>query len=163
MNRAVARGLAAKPLAVPAHVGVDEKAAAGKGQDYITVVSDLDAGTVEFIADERRQLSLDGYFDQFTTEQLAGIQAVAMDMWEPFAASTRAHLVDADNKIVFDRYHLMGYLTKAVDTVRKQENRTLTAAGDKSLAGTKYLWLYFAENLPARPAGPLRRPAGPVT
>jgi len=73
-----------------------------------------------------------------------------MDMWEPFAASARAHLSDADDKIVFDRYHLMGYLTKAVDTVRKQENRALFAAGDKSLAGSKYLWLYSAENLPAR-------------
>ncbi len=60
------------------------------------------------------------------------------------------HLSDADEKIVFDRYHLMGYLTKAVDTVRKQENRALFAAGDKSLAGSKYLWLYSAENLPAR-------------
>lgn len=149
MGRAVARGLAAKPLAVPAHVGVDEKAA-GKGQDYITVVSDLDAGTVQFIADERRQASLDGYFDRFTSEQLAQIQAVAMDMWEPFANSVRAHLPDAEDKIVFDRYHLMGYLTKAVDTVRKQENRALAAAGDKSLAGSKYLWLYSAENLPER-------------
>ncbi|MHB1067882.1 MAG: ISL3 family transposase [Candidatus Nanopelagicales bacterium] len=149
MDRAVVRGLAAKPLAVPAHVGVDEKAA-GKGQDYITVVSDLDAGTVEFIADERRQASLDGYFEKFTPEQLEQIQAVAMDMWEPFAASTRAHLVDAEDKIVFDRYHLMGYLTKAVDTVRKQENRALFAAGDKRLAGSKYLWLYSAENLPDR-------------
>jgi transposase len=149
MDRAVARGLAAKPLTVPAHVGVDEKAA-GKGQDYITVVSDLDAGTVEFVADERRQASLDSYFEKFTDEQLAQIQAVAMDMWEPFAASVRAHLSDADNKIVFDRYHLMGYLTKAVDTVRKQENKALSAAGDKSLAGSKYLWLYSAENLPER-------------
>lgn len=149
MERAVARGLAAKPLAAPTHVGVDEKAA-GRGQDYITIVSDLDAGTVEFIADERRQASLDGYYEQFTTEQLAGIEAVAMDMWEPFAASTRAHLADADSKIVFDRYHLMGYLTGAVDTVRKQENRALAAAGDKSLAGSKYLWLYSAENLPAK-------------
>lgn len=149
MGRAVARGLAAKPLAVPAHVGVDEKAA-GKGQDYLTVVSDLDAGTVQFIADERRQASLDGYFDRFTSEQLAQIQAVAMDMWEPFANSVRAHLPDAEDKIVFDRYHLMGYLTKAVDTVRKQENRALAAAGDKSLAGSKYLWLYSAENLPER-------------
>jgi len=141
MDRAVARGLAAKPLNVPAHVGVDEKAA-GKGQDYITVVSDLDAGTVEYIADERRQASLDGYFEKFTAEQRAGIEAVAMDMWEPFAASVRAHLSDADDKIVFDRYHLMGYLTKAVDTVRKQENRALAVTGDKSLAGSKYLWLY---------------------
>jgi transposase len=114
------------------------------------VVSDLDAGTVEFIADERRQASLDGYYDQFTTEQLQQIKAVAMDMWEPFATSTREHLADADDKIVFDRYHLMGYLTKAVDTVRKQENRALAAAGDKSLAGSKYLWLYSAENLPER-------------
>ena len=149
MDRAVTRGLAAKALAVPAHVGVDEKAA-GKGQDYITVVSDLDAGTVQYIADERRQASLDGYFDQFTAEQLEQIQAVAMDMWEPFAASVPAHLSDADGKIVFDRYHLMGYLTKAVDTVRKQENRALLAAGDKSMAGSKYLWLYSAENLPER-------------
>ena len=149
MDRAVTRGLAAKALAVPAHVGVDEKAA-GKGQDYITVVSDLDSGTVQFIADERRQASLDGYFDQFTAEQLEQIQAVAMDMWEPFATSVRAHLTDADDKIVFDRYHLMGYLTKAVDTVRKQENRALVAAGDKSMAGSKYLWLYSAENLPER-------------
>jgi transposase len=149
MDRAVTRGLAAKPLNVPALVGVDEKAA-GKGHDYITVVSDLDAGTVEYIADQRRQASLDGYFEKFTTEQLGGIQAVAMDMWEPFAASVHTHLTDADNKIVFDWYHLMGYLTKAVDTVRKQENRALSAAGDQSLAGSKYLWLYSAENLPDR-------------
>ena len=149
MDRAVTRGLAAKPLVAPVHVGVDEKAA-GKGQDYITVVSDLDCGTVDYVADERRQASLDGYFEKFTTEQLAGIKAVAMDMWEPFAASVREHLTDPDDKIVFDRYHLMGYLTTAVDTVRKQENKALIVAGDKSLAGSKYLWLYSAENLPAR-------------
>ena len=151
MDRAVARGLAAKPLTAPAHVGVDEKAA-GRGQDYITVLADLDTGTVDYIADERRQASLDGYFEKFTPEQLAGIQAVAMDMWEPFANSVRAHVTDPDDKIVFDRYHLMGYLTGAVDTVRKQENRALVAAGDKSLAGSKYLWLYSAENLPDRHA-----------
>ncbi|MDZ7578186.1 MAG: ISL3 family transposase [Candidatus Nanopelagicales bacterium] len=151
MDRAVARGLAAKPLTTPAHVGVDEKAA-GKGQDYITIVSDLDAGTVEYIADERRQSSLDGYYEQFTDAQLEQIKAVAMDMWEPFATSTREHLADADDKIVFDRYHLMTYLTGAVDTVRKQENKALAAVGDKSLAGSKYLWLYSAENLPAKHA-----------
>ena len=149
MDRAVARGLAAKPLSVPAHVGVDEKSA-GRGQDYITVVSDLDKGTVEHIADERRQASLDSFFARFTVEQRAGIEAVAMDMWDPYITSARAHLADADEKIVFDRYHIMKYLTGAVDTVRKQENRGLNAIGDKRLAGSKYLWLYSAENLPER-------------
>ena len=40
-------------------------------------------GTVEYIADERRQASLDGYFTRLTAEQRERIQAVAMDMWEP--------------------------------------------------------------------------------
>lgn len=34
--------------------------------------------------------------------------------------------------------------------MRKQENRALAAGGDKSLSGTKYLWLYSEENLPER-------------
>ena len=42
------------------------------------------------------------------------------------------------------------HMVTAVDTVRKQENRALMATGDKSLSGSKYLWLYSAENLPSR-------------
>jgi len=149
MERAVARGQLAKPASVPALVGVDEKSA-GRGQDYVTIVSDIDRGTVEYIADKRQQTSLDGYFDQFSEEQLAGIEAVAMDMWEPYAQSVRAHLQDADNKIVFDKFHIMKYMVGAVDTVRKAENRALRAEGNTSLTGSKYLWLYSAENLPER-------------
>lgn len=149
MERAVARGQAVKELAVPALVGVDEKAAA-RGHDYVTVVSDLARGTVEYLADERKESSLDGYFERFSADQLDGIEAVAMDMWEPYANSVRSHLEHADDKIVFDRYHIMKNMVGAVDTVRKQENRALVATGDKSLTGSKYLWLYSAENLPER-------------
>src|SRR5664280_1851963 len=130
MERAVARGLRVKEPGAPVHLGVDEKSA-GRGQDYITIVTDLDKGTVTHIADERRQPSLDSYFDTLAPEHLAGIEAVAMDMWEPYANSVRAHLADEDDKIVFDRFHLMGYLGKAVDTVRKQENRALMAEGEQ--------------------------------
>jgi transposase len=152
MERAVARGQKVKPPSAPARIGVDEKAA-GRGHDYITVVSDLDKGVVEHISDNRQQTSLDSYFDVLTPEALAGLEAVAMDMWEPYALSVRAHLEDADQKIVFDRFHVMGYLGKAVDTVRKAENRLLAAEGDKTLAGSKYLWLYSAENLPKKHRG----------
>lgn len=145
MDRAVARGLAAKPLTVPAHIGVDEKAA-GRGQDYITVVCDLDTGTVEHIADERRQASLDSYFERFTAEQRAAIEAVAMDMWEPYVQATLESLPLAREKIVFDRFHIMREMTKAVDTVRKQEHRGFLRAGDDSpLTGTKNLWLFSDE------------------
>ncbi|MGH9182731.1 MAG: ISL3 family transposase [Acidimicrobiales bacterium] len=151
MERAVARGLRRRPVSAPVHLGVDEKAA-GRGQDYITVVSDVDAGTVRFIADEPKEASLDAYFDTLPAEELGRIEAVAMDMWEPYANSVRAHLEDADSKIVFDRYHIMAHMGKAVDTVRKSEHRRLKADGDNLLAGTKYLWLYSSENLPERHA-----------
>jgi transposase len=149
MERAVARGQARKPARTIAQIGVDEKAA-GKGHNYITVVCDLDRATVEHIADERRQSSLDSYFKALSPEQLQAIGAVAMDMWDPYVNSVRAHLDDPDTKIVFDRFHIMGHMGKAVDTVRKQENRALFASGDRSLVGSKYLWLYSQENLPDR-------------
>ena len=152
MEGAVARGQAVKELAVPALVGVDEKAA-GRGHDFVTVVSGLARGTD--LADERKESSLDSYFDRFSTEQLAGIEAVGMDKWEPYANSVRSHLDDADNKIVFDRFHIMKYVIGAVDTVRKQENRALVATGDRSLTG----W-----QVPAALLGgePFRTPSQPL-
>ena len=149
MERAVARGLLAKPVQVPKHVGVDEKSA-GKGHDYVTVVSDLERGTVEHLADDRKETSLDSYFSKFKPEQLASIEAVAMDMWDPYVASVRTYLADPDDKIVFDLFHIMRQMGTAVDTVRKREHRALRAAGDNSLLGSKYLWLYSRENLPER-------------
>jgi transposase len=149
MERAVERGLLSKPVHATPVIGVDEKSA-GKGQDYVTIVSDLRRGTVEYIADERRQASLDGYFEKLTDGQRQGIEAVAMDMWDPFINSSRAHLDDADDKIVFDRFHIMKHMTTAVDTVRKREHRALHADGDDRLVRSKYLWLYSEENVPVR-------------
>ncbi|MGH2609536.1 MAG: ISL3 family transposase [Tepidiformaceae bacterium] len=80
--------------------------------------------------------------------QRAGIAAVAMDMWEPYVQSVLTYLPDGARKIVFDRFHIMGHMGDAVDMVRKQEHRALQAAGDETLTGSKYLWLYGAERMP---------------
>ncbi len=53
----------------------------------------------------------------------------------------------------------MGYLNKAVDSVRKQENRTLVAQGDTTLSGSKYLWLYGAREPAVQTRASLRRVA----
>jgi transposase len=149
MERAVPRDLQTKKKRVTAHVGVDETAIA-RGHSYITVVSDLDQSTVEHVAEDRSQESLDGYFQTLTPRQLQGIEAVAMEMRDPYVNSVRAYLPQPDNKIVFDRFHIMGHLGRAVDTVRKREHRLLLKAGDHTLVGSKYLWLYSAENVPDR-------------
>jgi transposase len=147
MERAVLRGRQAKRKHVITHLGVDEKAIA-KGHSYFTLVNDLDRGTVEYVAEHRQQESLEEFYRSLSPQQLAGIEAVAMDMWDPFIAATKAYVPEALSKIVFDRYHVMTHVLKAVDEVRKAEHRGLRALGDKTLAGTKYLWLYSQENLP---------------
>jgi transposase len=147
MERAVARGQARKARRVPELIGVDEKAAA-KGHKYLTLVCDLEQATVEHIADERRQASLDGYFEAFSQDELARVKAVATDMWEPYVNSIMTHVPDAAEKIVFDRFHIMKHMGGAVDTVRKREHRELRAQGLDILTGSKYLWLYSEQNLP---------------
>lgn len=147
MERAVARGQQAKERRIIAYLGVDEKAVATHHR-YVTLVCDVDRGIVEYIADDRKKASLDAYYQSLSPEQLAGIQAVAMDMWDPFIDSTTAHVPNGRAKIVFDRYHIMTYMNQAVDQVRKQEHRLLQAQGDDTLKGTKYLWLFAEENLP---------------
>lgn len=138
--RAVKRGLARRKQEVVAHLGVDEKAIA-KRHRYLTVVADLDQSRVLYLADDRKQESLDGFWATLTPEQRAGIQAVAMDMWEPYVQSTHAHLPEAEAKIVFDKFHVAKHVHEAVDAVRKAEHRALKLAGDERLTGTKYLWL----------------------
>jgi transposase len=149
MERAVARGQKAKKHQVPALIGVDEKAAR-KGHSYLTMVYDIQGGTVEYIADDRKQSSLDPYFEALPPSELEHIEAVAMDMWEPYINSVSEHLCDANEKIVFDRFHIMKHMGTAVDTVRKREHRALLGSGDDSLLGSKYMWLHAERNLPER-------------
>jgi transposase len=148
MQRAVARGQARKEKRAIAYLGVDEKAFR-KGHRYHTVVCDLERSTVEFVAEARKTESLAAFYTQLADDQKAAVKAVAMDMWEPYIRATHEGLPNGTAKIVFDRFHIMRDITRAVDTVRKQEHRAFARAGEDSpLTGTKYLWLYSDERRP---------------
>src|SRR5580692_3916895 len=149
MTRAVDRGLKAKRRRVIPYLGVDEKSVA-KRHRYVTLVGDLDRGTIEFVSFDRKKASLDAFYQSLSPKQLAGIRAVAMDMWEPYISATLQHVPDAGNKIVFDRFHVMKHMLEAVDAVRKAEHRSLQAEGDDTLKGTKFYWLFSEENVPVK-------------
>jgi transposase len=140
MERAVQRGLGRRQAELVSEIGVDEKAFR-KGHSYLTVVNDLIRGRVLYVTEDRKQSSLDGFWETLTAEQISGIRAVAMDMWDPYITSVREHVPEADRKIVFDKFHIAKHLGDAVDRVRRKENKTLKAAGDDRLAGTRYDWL----------------------
>lgn len=152
-QRAVKRGLTRKRPAVMPRLCVDEKGI-GNGHNYLTVVAQVESGrtTVQYVGQEREQASLDAFWQSLTPEQLAGVQAVGMDMWEPYVQSTLSHVPGAPAKIVHDPFHLVKAMNEAVNDVRKSEHRRLQAQGDDILKSTRQLWLYGLENVPAKHA-----------
>ena len=125
MQRGVIRGQERKEAAVIRHIGVDEKAFR-KGHRYMTIVCDLERSTVEYVADDRKAESLAAYYAALTPAQRQGIEAVAMDMWEPYVQATLTGLPPASAKIVFDRFHIMKQMNEAVNKVRLGEHRQLS-------------------------------------
>ena len=111
LERAVQRGLARRGAEPVAYLGVDEKSFR-KRHRYVTIVNDLDRPRVLFVAEGRRKASLDGFWETLSEEQLASVEAVAMDMWDPYVASTREHLPESDKKIVYDKYHIAAHLSR---------------------------------------------------
>jgi transposase len=98
------------------------------------------------VAPDRQKTSLDGFWSTLSAEQLQAIEAVAIDMWEPYESSIREHVACAEEKIVYDKFHVAKHLGEAVDRVRRAENKELRAAGDERLVGTKYQWLRNPDN-----------------
>ena len=145
MKRAVERGLKRRQFLNLRHLGIDEKSFR-RGHRYATLVNDLDAGHVLYVAEDRRETSLDGFWPLLTDEQLAAIEGVAIDMSAPFENAVRAHIPDAQHKIVYDKYHVVAHLCDAVDKVRRHENKELRKQGDDRLVGTKYDWLRNRDN-----------------
>jgi transposase len=148
-ERAVARGLAAKPPLALRQMGVDEKAV-GHGQQYMTLVYNLQKSTVEWVGEGRKKETLDTFFQSLSPEQRTAIEAVGLDMWDPFIASILEYVPGASEKLVFDRFHIAKHTNEGVDKVRKSENRALWKEGDPTLKGSKYLWLYRGANLPEK-------------
>jgi transposase len=144
MGRAVERGLAERTLHGLRYVGIDEKSF-GRGQDYVSVMTDQEVSRVIEVVPGRTEESTDSLWKSLSDEQRAEIQAVSIDMWQAFENSIQRNVPQAD--IVFDKFHIAKHLNEAVDKVRRSEHKDLKAQGDERLTGTRQLWLFNPENL----------------
>ena len=150
MRRAVARGLDRRQLEGMRYLGMDEKSF-GRGQSYITLLTDLDQSRVVDVVEDRNKAAAVQLWQTLTPAQKQAVEAVAVDMWEPFIQTIQQEVPDAD--IVHDKFHVSKYLGEAVDKVRRQEHKALMAAGDDTLKGTRYLWLYNPQNFKPEQVG----------
>jgi transposase len=116
------------------------------GQDgYMTVVLDYLTGRVVWMGQGRNMDTLDAFFAGMSAEQKQGIQAVALDMWEPFINRVQHHCPQA--KIVFDLFHLVQAYGEVIDEVRREEYKKADTSDREIIKGSRYLLLSNRHNL----------------
>lgn len=122
-------------------VGIDE-CSKQKGQKYITTFCDLDKSRVIYVADGRESGTVDEFAGHIEAKGLAPDQItdVCADMWPAYLSGVKKNLPGAT--VTYDRYHVMTYVNKAVDMVRRQESKENAVLKD-----TRYLWLKNPDNL----------------
>jgi len=106
---------------------VDEKAVRRR-HNYVTVVMNGDTRELVFMKEGKKKETLLEFLDSLKDRQKASIQAVAMDRAGAYLAAVREGLPQAD--AVFDKFHIIQNLNRALDDVRRGEYRE--AARNKS-------------------------------
>ena len=146
-QRAVRRGMARRSLEGLEYVCVDEKAV-GFGHDYVTVVTGIMSGKpqVLYVGDGKGEEGLNGFWNELGPEGCRRIKAVSMDMGKAYQSSVRRYCPQAE--LIFDPFHIMKMINKAVDSVRRLEVILGSRQERDSLKKTRQLWLWGEENLP---------------
>ncbi len=125
-------------------LAIDE-IAVKKGHNYMTVVLDYDTGRVVWMGQGRQTATIDEFFEAMPTEVRAGLEAVAIDMWEPYINAVKRWCPQAD--IVFDLFHVVKAFNKVIDDIRNEEFRKASGDLRELLKGSKYLFLKNWGNL----------------
>jgi len=128
-----------------------------RGHRYATTVIDPTCRRVVWVARGRDQGALTEFFTRLGPERCARIEAVAVDMWAPYAAEVRTHCPNA--VLVYDLFHVVAkYGHDVIDRVRVDEtNRVAGAAGPgavrtarRVIKGTRWLLLRNRAHLRTR-------------
>lgn len=129
------------------YIGVDELSRR-KGHVYVTNVYDVKSKSLLWSGEGRGQETLRAFFEEHGEALGKRVKAVCCDMWQPYIDMLKEHLPDAT--LVFDKFHIMRHLLKAVDEVRREEARELKKTNPELLKRTRYIWLKNPENLTDR-------------
>jgi len=127
-------------------LAVDE-IAVRRHERYMTVVLDYETGRVVWLGEARRFETLGSFFELMTPEERRGIEAVAMDMWKPYAKAVRVYLPRA--RIIYDLFHVMAnYNQHVLDAVRIATYRKVRNGEErKVIKGTRFLLYKNDRNL----------------
>lgn len=127
-------------------LSVDE-IAIKKRHHYMTVILNYETGTILCMNKDRKTESLGDFFKSLPETTLAEIEAIAIDMWDPYIKAIKDHCSHAS--IVFDLFHVVAAFNRVIDKVRNEEINKLTKKDKRLFKKSKYLFLKNPENLDA--------------
>ena len=131
----------------PRVLGIDE-ISIGAGHSYRIIVSDLEhARPIWFGGRDRTEKSMDEFFAWLGPKKCGKIRLAVMDMWKAFRASLlkKGHAPQAT--IIYDKFHIVQHLSKAMDQVRRNEYARLTGPKRRYIKGQRYTLLSRWKNL----------------
>lgn len=134
-----------RPLRV---LGVDEVSYGRGQQKFLTIVWDHQRSRIVWIGKGRDRDTLGGFFAKLGHRRAHRLEAVTMDMAKGYIAAVTEHAPQAT--IVFDRFHIERYLTRALDEVRKAELWRRGGIYRAVVRGKKWLLLRKFDRLPKR-------------
>jgi transposase len=147
VKRAVEFGLAHRDDQAVLYIGVDE-ISRRRGHIYHTQVYDLAGRRLLWSAEGREKETLQQFFQAWGPERIARIRGICCDMWAPYIDVICEKVPHAE--LVFDKFHIIRHLLKAVNDVRKTEAEELKKTHPDLLNGTRYIWLKNPWNLTSR-------------
>lgn len=130
-----------KPLHV---IGIDE-VSRRKGHRYLTLVYDLGRRRLVWVGQNRDSETMAKFFRWLGPRRRRSIRVVCCDMWAVYIEAVRQALPQA--VLVFDRFHVVQHLNRAVDDVRRQCWRQLPREDKSAFKATRWLWLKNPWNL----------------
>ena len=144
VEEAVAFGLAHRDLDHLTHIGIDE-ISRKRGHVYGTNVYDLARKRLVWSGEGRTTDTLNAFFDFLGPEKTAALAGICCDMWQPYIDVIKDRAGQA--VLVFDKFHIVSHLMKAVDQVRRDEIREKGPAHKALMHKTRFIWLKNPWNL----------------
>ncbi len=148
IHKAYLRQHIAEPdLSEVSMLGMDEFAIQ-KGHRYATVILEPSSRRVLWVCRGRGREDIRPFFERLGEDGRKRIQAVVMDMWEPYEQEVRAQCPNA--KVVYDLFHVKSkYGREVIDRVRVDEANRLKEDITKRevVKGSKWLLLRNRDNL----------------
>ena len=119
-----------------------------RGHRYLTLVYQIEDGMKRllWVAEERTEESLRGFFTALGAEVRGGIRFVCSDMWQPYLKVIAEQIAQAVH--VLDRFHIMKKMNEAIDDIRRAETARLKQDGyEPVLKHSRWCLLKRKENL----------------